>query len=123
MDRNDGILTVAEIASMDLRGVEWVVLSACETGLGTLRAGEGVLGLRRSFQVAGARTLIMSLWPVGDHETRAWINALYEARLSGLSTSEAIRKAGSSRIAAARGAGATAHPYSWGAFVAAGDWR
>ena len=60
-DEDDGILTAEEVASLNLRGVEWAVLSACDTGLGTVAAGEGVLGLRPVFQVAGARTVIMSL--------------------------------------------------------------
>jgi len=64
-----------------LSGVEWAVLSACETGVGNVRAGEGVFGLRRAFQVAGAGTLIMSLWSVDDEATRSWMRELYEGRL------------------------------------------
>ena len=67
---------------LDLQGTEWAVLSACETGLGEIKAGEGVFGLRRAFQIAGARTVIMSLWSVEDRATRTWMRALYEGRLS-----------------------------------------
>jgi len=123
-DEDDGILTAEEIASLDLGGVEWAVLSACETGLGDVRAGEGVLGLRRAFQIAGAGTLIMSLWPVDDEATRWWMKALYEGRfVRGLGTAEAMRQASLAVLAERRGKGASTHPFYWGAFVAVGDWR
>jgi CHAT domain-containing protein len=122
-DEEDGILTAEEIAALDLTGVRWAVLSACDTGVGHVRAGEGVFGLRRAFRVAGAGTLIMSLWSVDDEAAREWMRALYESRLSGLGTSEAVRQASLSMIEARRHAGETTHPFFWGAFVAAGDWR
>ncbi len=123
-DDEDGILTAEEIASLDLRGVEWAVLSACETGVGEVRSGEGVLGLRRAFEVAGARSLIMSLWGVDDEATRQWMRKLYEARfLRGASTDEAVRAACLEILADRRARGQTTHPFYWGAFVAAGDWR
>ena len=76
------------------RGVEWAVLSACDTGVGEIKAGEGVFGLRRAFQVAGARTVIMSLWSVDDQATRAWMRALYDGRFrERLDTAEAVREA------------------------------
>ena len=54
------------------------MLSACDTGIGEIQNGEGVLGLRRAFQIAGVRTMIMSLWSVDDQATRVWMRALYE---------------------------------------------
>jgi CHAT domain-containing protein/tetratricopeptide (TPR) repeat protein len=123
-DEEDGVLTAEEIAAMDLSGVEWAVLSACDTGRGEVRAGEGVLGLRRAFQVAGARTLILSLWSVEDDSTREWMRALYEGRLSqGLDTAEAVREASLSVLNARRARSASTHPFYWAGFVAAGDWR
>jgi CHAT domain-containing protein/Tfp pilus assembly protein PilF len=119
----DGILTAEEIASLDLWGVEWFVLSACQTGLGRIQSGEGVLGLRRAVQIAGARTLILSLWRVNDLAALAWMKELYQARLSGLSTSAAVREASLASLASRRRAGESTHPYYWGAFVATGDWR
>jgi CHAT domain-containing protein len=120
---DDGLLTGEEIASLDLSDVEWVVLSGCQTGIGLARAGEGILGLRRSFQIAGARTLILSLWPVGDNDARDWMAALYGQRARGKATAEAVREAGLRIVRGRRDAGVTAHPFFWGAFVAAGDWR
>jgi CHAT domain-containing protein len=120
----DGILLAAEIAAMDLSGVDWAVLSACDTGLGEIRLSEGVLGLRRAFQVAGVRTLIMSLWGVDDEETRAWMRALYAARFArGLSTAPALRAASLERLAERRAEGRSTHPFYWGGFVAVGDWN
>jgi CHAT domain-containing protein len=119
----DGILTSEEIATLDLSSVDWAVLSACETGLGEIQAGEGVLGLRRAFQIAGARTLIMSLWKVDDDSTQEWMRGLYENRLAGMSTAEAARRASVSMIQAERAAGKSTHPFFWGGFVATGDWR
>jgi tetratricopeptide (TPR) repeat protein len=120
---DDGILTADEIASLDLRGVEWAMLSACGTGLGPSQNGEGVFGLRRTFQVAGARTVLMSLWDVEDQATRDWMRRLYERRLRGRTTVESLRDATLASLAARRAAGVSTHPFSWGAFVAAGDWR
>lgn len=119
----DGVLTSEEIATLDLSSVDWAVLSACETGLGEIQAGEGVLGLRRAFQIAGARTLIMSLWKVDDDSTQEWMRSLYENRLAGMSTSEAARRASVSMIQAERAKGKSTHPFFWGGFVATGDWR
>jgi len=122
-DREDGVLTAEEIASLDLRGLEWAVLSACGTGLGRVQTGEGVLGLRRAFQVAGARTVIMSLWSVEDHAAREWVRRLYESRLAGSTTADAVRQASLRILNDRRRAGVTTDPFYWGAFVAAGDWR
>lgn len=122
-ETEDGILTAEEVASLDLSGVEWAVLSACETGVGTVRSGEGVLGLRRAFESAGARTLIMTLWSVDDAAAREWMRLLFEGRAGGLPTDEAVHRAGRTMIRARREAGRSTHPFYWGAFVAAGDWR
>jgi len=120
----DGILTAEEIAALDLSSVEWAVLSACDTGVGEIQAGEGVFGLRRAFQVAGAATTIMSLWSVEDSATRAWMQELYEARLNeGLDSAGAVRQASLQLLRRSQREGAGSHPFSWGGWVAAGDYR
>jgi len=122
-DEEDGILTAQEVASLDLSSVEWVVLSACDTGLGHLQSGEGVLGLRRAFQIAGASTVIMSLWEVEDRAARRWMSALYEARLEGhAATADAVRQASLAVLRERRAQARSTHPYYWAAFVAAGGW-
>jgi CHAT domain-containing protein len=122
-EAEDGMLTAEEITSLNLSGVEWAVLSACETGVGQVMAGEGVLGLRRAFKVAGAKTLIMSLWKVGDETSREWMRNLYEGRRRGLPTAQAVRNASLEMIQSRRSRNQSTHPFFWGAFVAAGDWR
>jgi CHAT domain-containing protein/tetratricopeptide (TPR) repeat protein len=123
-DEDDGILTAEEVSALNLEGVEWAVLSACDTGLGEVKAGEGVFGLRRAFQVAGVRTVIMSLWPVDDQATRVWMRALYQGRLQQrLSTAEAMHNASLSVLRERRARHQSTHPFYWAAFVAAGDWR
>ena len=120
----DGILTGEEIATLDLEGVDLAVLSACDTGLGEIRAGEGVLGLRRAFQIAGVDTLIMSLWSVKDESTRLWMNAFYRAYLvENVPLSEAVRDASLAMLQHRREQGQSTHPSYWAGFVAAGDWR
>jgi CHAT domain-containing protein len=123
-DDEDGILTAEEVSALNLEGVEWVVLSACDTGLGEIKASEGVFGLRRAFQVAGARTVIMSLWSVDDEATRLWMRALYRNRLQKhLNTADSVRQASLDVLRDRRAHGQSTHPFYWGAFVAAGDWR
>ena len=117
----DGILTASEVATLDLSGTELVVLSACETGLGEVRSGQGVLGLRRAFAIAGAQTLIMSLWAVSDTETVALMDGLYTRHLRrrGLPAAQALRAAQLEFIGQHRASGLE-RPYEWAAFVASG---
>jgi len=120
----DGIVTAEEIASLDLHGVEWAVLSACETGLGKLLAGDGVFGLRRAFQVAGTRTVITSLWPVDDAATEQWMSSLYRKRFADrMDTAQAVRQASLEILARRRERGLSTHPFYWAGFVAVGEWR
>ena len=117
--RSDGIMTAEEIASLDLRGVEWAVLSGCDTGLGELKDGEGVFGLRRAFQIAGVATVVMSLWLVEDESSREWMGSLYRRRFGqGLDTATAVRDAALNVLRGRRARGLSAHPFYWAAFIA-----
>ncbi len=122
-DEDDGILTAEEVASLNLEGVEWAVLSACDTGVGQVKTGEGVFGLRRAFQVAGARTVIMSLWSVDDQAARAWMRALYDGRFQKrLTTADAVHAASVAVLQERRAKGQSTNPFYWAAFVAVGNW-
>jgi CHAT domain-containing protein/tetratricopeptide (TPR) repeat protein len=150
LDADDGIATAEEIGTLNLEGVELVMLSACETGLGQTAGGEGLLGLQRAFQTASARTVVASLWEVDDDGTRTlmiefyknlWekklgkLEALRQAQLTMLREydpkSGKLRGAGAlspvdpAKLAAAEKAGRPKplSPFYWAAFVLSGDWR
>ena len=120
----DGILTSAEAATLPLQQARWVVLAACDTGLGEVVADEGVFGLRRGFRLAGAHTVLMSLWRVDDAASAEFMQSLYAARWQAhVDTPQALASAEHSTLNARRERGESTHPYYWAAFVASGDWR
>ena len=114
----DGVLTALEAGDLDLDGTRLVVLSACETAVGELREGDGVQGLRRTLAIAGAETLITSLWKVDDTATRDLMVQTYGALHSGQGRSAGLRAAQLAMLATP----ARKHPYYWAAFLVAGRW-
>jgi CHAT domain-containing protein len=115
-DGDDGVLTALEATSLDLSGTKLVVLSACQTGVGEVRNGQGVFGLRRALAIAGAETQVMSLWKVDDDATRDLMVHFYRGLRGGEARSEAMRKV---QLAMLRRQ-STAHPYYWSAFIVSG---
>jgi CHAT domain-containing protein len=116
--RGPGILTALEASNLNLWGTKLVTLSACDTGVGEVRSGEGVYGLRRAFFLAGAETLVMSLWPVTDSVTREMMTAYYGGLRRGLGRGDALRQAQLAMLGRAR----TRHPFFWASFIQAGEW-
>jgi CHAT domain-containing protein len=114
----DGILTALEAANLNLWGTKLVALSACDTGVGEVRDGEGVYGLRRAFVLAGAETLVMSLWPVSDTVTRELMSGYYRRLRSGLGRGEALRATELAMLARSD----RRHPFYWASFIQAGEW-
>jgi CHAT domain-containing protein len=115
---SDGILTALEAAGLDLWGTKLVVLSACDTGVGEVKNGDGVYGLRRAFVLAGTESQVMSLWPVSDRSTRDLIVGYYRALLQGAGRSEALRRV---QLAMLHDK-AHSHPYYWAGFIESGEW-
>lgn len=116
---DDGIVSAAEIAELDLKQTRLVVLSACESALGAIENGEGVYGLRRAFLLAGAQTVVSALWKIDDEATAEMMGELFSN--AGETIGERIRRVQLARIKALRDQGRPDHPYSWGAFVATGQ--
>lgn len=122
--RDDGFLTAEEVGWLDLSDVELVVLSACETGLGRAQSGEGMIGLRRAFRIAGAQTVISSLWSVLDESTAELMHEFYKNLwLKGMGRSEALRQAQLTMLKRNRMERGEGLPSTWGAFVLSGEWR
>lgn len=136
----DGILTALEAAGLDLWGTKLVVLSACETGVGDVRNGEGVYGLRRAMVLAGAESQVMSLWQVSDDATRDLMAAYYKRLLAGEGRGEALRQVQLKMLSDFKKARGTergvkkigdsgkavwarrSHPYYWASFIQSGEW-
>lgn len=117
---NDGILSAMEITGIDLNRTELVVLSACETGIGKTQRGEGVIGLRRSFRIAGARNVLMSLWNIPDKETVWLMEAFYDSYLGGATPTVAIQRARKKVRNRLKSRDGIDHPFYWAAFIVEG---
>ncbi len=125
-DGEDGVLTALEVASLNLRGTQLVVLSACQTGRGEMNSlgqiygiGEGVYGLRRAFVIAGARSQLSSLWDVDDFATQKLMKKYYQRLIAGENISEAWRQTQLEMLQSQQ----YQHPHYWAAFISSGDWR
>ncbi|MGH9841610.1 MAG: CHAT domain-containing tetratricopeptide repeat protein [Blastocatellia bacterium] len=114
----DGILTAFEAAGLNLWGTKLVVLSACDTGVGEVKTGDGVYGLRRALALAGAESQVMSLWPVSDRGTRELMTEYYKALEAGKGRSEAMRQVQLHMLKS----GQRRHPYYWASFITSGEW-
>jgi CHAT domain-containing protein len=114
----DGILTAEEVASLDLWGTKLVALSACDTGVGEIKTGDGVHGLRRALVLAGSESQVMSLWPVSDKGTRDLMIGYYKALESGKGRSAALREVQLQMLKRKD----RQHPYYWASFIESGEW-
>jgi CHAT domain-containing protein len=114
----DGILTALEAAGLNLSGTKLLVLSACKTGLGDVKNGEGVYGLRRAFAIAGTESQLMSLWAVNDYRTNQLMVNYYQRLKNNVGRSEALRQTQLEMLQKPE----TQNPYYWAAFIPSGDW-
>ncbi len=115
---DDGILTALEASGLNLWGTKLVVLSACDTGVGEVRNGEGVYGLRRAFVLAGSESLVMSLWPVSDYSTRRLMTEYYKNLKQGQGRAAALRQVQLHLLKT----NPQLHPFYWANFIQSGEW-
>jgi CHAT domain-containing protein len=117
-EKDDGILTALEASGLNLWGTKLVVLSACDTGLGEVRNGEGVYGLRRAFVLAGTESLVMSLWSISDYVTRELMTNYYKNLKNGLGRGASLRQVQLEMLKKPN----RQHPFYWASFIQSGDW-
>ncbi|MCI0490795.1 MAG: tetratricopeptide repeat protein, partial [Blastocatellia bacterium] len=115
---DDGVLTASEVAALDLWGTKLVVLSACDTGVGEVKNGEGVYGLRRALVLAGSESQVMSLWKVSDRGTRDLMIDYYKGLQAGQGRTDALRQVQLEMLASEN----RKHPYYWASFIQSGEW-
>jgi CHAT domain-containing protein len=121
-EQSEGIVTAEKILGLNLHGTDMVVLSACDTGVGEVRRGEGVFGLRRAFTQAGAKSLVMSMWSVPDKETKELMVGFYKNILSGkMSRCQALRQAALKQMGTVKARYGHKNPLYWGGFVYLGE--
>jgi CHAT domain-containing protein/Tfp pilus assembly protein PilF len=114
----DGILTALEMTGLNLWGTKLVTLSACDTGVGEVKNGDGVHGLRRALALAGAESQVMSLWSVSDRWTRELMVAYYRRLQRGQGRGETLRQAQLEMLKDVK----SRHPYYWAGFIQSGEW-
>lgn len=115
----DGVLTVLEVAGLNLAGTKLVVLSACETGLGDIANGEGVYGLRRALAIAGVESQLITLWLVDDEATKDLMTSYYGRLRKNVERSAALRQTQLEMLISPQ----YQRPYYWAAFIPSGEWR
>ncbi|MCY7276218.1 MAG: CHAT domain-containing protein, partial [Phormidesmis sp. CAN_BIN44] len=120
---DDGVLTALEVAALNLHGTQLVVLSACETGLGDIKIGEGVYGLRRALVIAGSESQVLSLWRVEDQASQILLTHYYQKLKAGKGRHEALKLAQLDLLNDKNYNGDYSHPYYWSAFLFSGNWK
>jgi len=113
--RDDGVVSAEKILGLRLKGTELVVLSACDTGTGEVKSGEGVFGLKRSFILSGAKTVVMSLWSITSKETTELMIDFYTLMANGKTKAESLREAKLNLMKK------KSNPLYWGAFIMVGN--
>jgi CHAT domain-containing protein len=116
---DDGVLTALEVAGLNLRGTQLVVLSACETGLGDVKTGDGVYGLRRALVIAGSQTQLLSLWQVDDGGTKDLMAKYYQKIKDKKGRHAALRETQLEFLKNPK----YQHPYYWASFIPSGNWQ